>query len=77
MGLGCLVKEAHLDVDPSIPPKICPVRRIPYSLRDRLKQELDEMEKIHVIEKVTKPTKWSLNIINVLKLFLKGPKKQT
>lgn len=62
-GLGCLPYKAHLDVDPNIPPKVFPVRRIPYSLENRLKDELKCMEPQKVIEKVEKPTKWVNSIV--------------
>lgn len=66
-GLGCLPYKAHLDIDSSVPPKICPVRRIPYSLENRLKDELKNMEELKVIEKVEKPTKWVNSIVLVEK----------
>lgn len=66
-GLGCLQYKAHLDIDPNVTPKVCPVRRIPYSLEKRLKDELDNMEKLNVIEKVDKPTKWVNSIVLVEK----------
>lgn len=39
-------------------PVVCPPRRIPIALHDRLKDELDSMEKNKIIAKVTEPTDW-------------------
>lgn len=66
-GLGCLPTEVHLEVDESIKPKICPVRRIPYALHDKLKEELDRMEKLKVIEKINEPTEWVNSFVPVEK----------
>lgn len=66
-GLGCLPYKAHLDIDMNIKPKVCPVRRIPYSLQNKLKGELDEMIRLKVIEKVNKPTPWVNSIVLVEK----------
>lgn len=66
-GLGCLPYKAHIDIDSSVTPKVCPVRRIPYSLEKRLKEELEYMEELQVIEKVDKPTKWVNSIVLVEK----------
>ncbi|XP_030039191.2 uncharacterized protein K02A2.6 [Manduca sexta] len=66
-GLGCLPHKAHLHIDTSITPKICPVRRIPYALHSKLKVELDRMEHLQVIEKVSKPTEWVNAIVPIEK----------
>ncbi|CAH2093016.1 unnamed protein product [Euphydryas editha] len=66
-GLGCLPHKAHLHVDISVEPRICPVRRIPYALHPKLKNELDRMEKLQVIEKVTTPTDWVNTIVPIEK----------
>ncbi|KAJ8333874.1 hypothetical protein SKAU_G00411930 [Synaphobranchus kaupii] len=47
-----------LQLKPSATPVVCPPRRIPYALRSRLKEELDEMERMDIIQKVTEPTEW-------------------
>ena len=46
---------------------MCPPRRIPYALRSRLKDELDEMEKMDIIQKVTEPTEWVNALVAVEK----------
>ena len=37
---------------------VCPPRRVPFALRERLKVELDNMERDGIICKVTEPTQW-------------------
>ncbi|XP_073965804.1 uncharacterized protein [Choristoneura fumiferana] len=62
-GLGCLPGKCHIAVDPNVSPKIDAPRKIPFALHDRLKQELDHMEELDVITKVTEPTAW-LNVLS-------------
>ena len=54
--LGHLEKPYHIEIDPTISPVINPPRTIPAALRERLKAELDDMEKRGVIHKVEEPT---------------------
>jgi len=57
-GVGRLEGEIHLDVDDSVPPVQMPLRRIPFSVRDKVKVELERLQKAGIIEPVNKPTKW-------------------
>jgi len=57
-GLGRLEKPCHIEVDPTVTPVVNPPRTIPAALRDRLKTELEDMEKRGVIRKVEEPTDW-------------------
>ncbi|KAJ8332653.1 hypothetical protein SKAU_G00424420 [Synaphobranchus kaupii] len=50
-----------LQLKPSATPVACPPRRIPYALRSQLKEELDEMERMDIIQKVTEPTEYRFN----------------
>lgn len=52
-GLGCLSHECHITVDQNATPKINASRRVPFKLHTRLKEELDRMEKLMVVRKVT------------------------
>ncbi|XP_062610112.1 uncharacterized protein LOC134271904 [Saccostrea cucullata] len=52
MGLGCLPGEHKIQLDKNVPPVIHPCRKVPFTLHDKLKQELDRMEKANVICKV-------------------------
>ena len=37
---------------------VVPPRNLPAALRDRVKNTLDEMEKMNVIQRVDEPTEW-------------------
>lgn len=66
-GLGCLPGEIHLDTDPGVMPKIDAARKVPFSLHDKLKRELDNMEQQEVITKVTEPSSWVSSLVLVEK----------
>ena len=57
-GVGRLHGEVHLEVDPSAKPVQMPPRRLPLPLKERVKQELDELCKNDIIEPVTQPSEW-------------------
>ena len=57
-GLGRLPGKAHLQVDPTVPPMIAPLRRTAVSLKPKLKQELERLQKVEVIQEVDEPTDW-------------------
>ena len=57
-GIGCLQTEHEICVDPAIKPALHAARRIPMSMLDKVKQELDSMEQSHIITKVDEPTEW-------------------
>ena len=64
-GLGRLEKPLHTEKDPTDtrcnppPPPPPPVEQYqPLALRERVKEELDDMEKRGVIRKVEEPTDW-------------------
>ena len=44
-GLGRPEKPYHIEVDPKVTPVINPPRTVPAALCDRVKEELDDMEK--------------------------------
>ena len=56
--LGCLPGYYKVQLDTSILPVVEPCRRIPFALHDRVRAELQRMEDIGVIAKVTQPTDW-------------------
>ena len=43
-GLGCIPGEHTIKVDQSIPAVVHPPRKVPVSLKDKIKDELDRME---------------------------------
>lgn len=62
-GIGKFREKYHIVVDKDVPPVIHPVRRCPIGIRDDIKQELDEMEQLQVIERVTEPTDWVSSLV--------------
>ena len=66
-GLGKLSPEHHISLREDAEPVIHPPRKIPVTLRNKLKKESDEMEKNEVIEKVEEPTEWVKSLVLVEK----------
>lgn len=66
-GLGCLSGEHTIRVDKSVPPVIHPCRKVPFALQKPLKDELDRMENLEVIEKIDEPTEWVSSLVIVEK----------
>ncbi|CAB4013856.1 Hypothetical predicted protein [Paramuricea clavata] len=65
--LGTLPKVHKIVIDPSVPPVIHPPRRVPITIQPKLKEELDRMEKLGVISKVTESTDWVSSLVVVEK----------
>ena len=42
-GIGCLDESYHIKIDPSVKPVLHPPRRVPVTLKDPLKKELDRI----------------------------------
>ena len=56
-GLGCISEVVyHIDIKPESKPIVHPPRRVPVTLRPKVKQELERMKKLNVIEKVEEAT---------------------
>ena len=66
-GLGCLPGQHAIDIDKGVPPTASACRKVPFALRDPLKQELKRMEQLGVIARVDKPTPWVSAIVIVKK----------
>ena len=62
-GLGTLGPALHLEVDPEMSPVQLPPRKIPESLEQPLREHLDELVKLEVIERVDYPTDWVSAIV--------------
>ena len=56
-GLGSLDGDYHMQIIGSVAPVVHLPRKAPFALKERLKAELDRMETIGAITKVTEPTK--------------------
>ena len=50
--------EASLKLDQHVTPKVLPCRRIPLSLKDKVKAELDSLIKRGILEEINEPTEW-------------------
>ena len=57
-GLGRLAKPYHIGIYPTVSPVINHPRTIPASHRERVKAEVNDMEKRGVIRKFEEPTNW-------------------
>uniref|UniRef100_A0A146LC45 RNA-directed DNA polymerase n=1 Tax=Lygus hesperus TaxID=30085 RepID=A0A146LC45_LYGHE len=66
-GIGRINYEIKLEVDPLVKPVISPARRIPYALLPQVKEELDRMLKLDIIEEITEPTEWVSQLIVIRK----------
>ena len=66
-GLGCLAEPYKIKIDHEIPPVVCPLKNQPVTLRERLKEELNNMERLGVIKKVEIPTDWVNSLVIVEK----------
>ena len=66
-GLGCLQDPYHIEVDPNVAPVVNPARKVPVAIKDRVKAELEEMEKKSVIREVDVPTHWVNSVVIVEK----------
>ena len=66
-GLGCLPGEHNIQVDSSVPPVVHACRKVPFALKEKLKDELDRMEALDVIVKEDKPTDWVSSLVIVEK----------
>nr|XP_054767488.1 uncharacterized protein K02A2.6-like [Lytechinus pictus] len=66
-GLGKMPGTVHLQTDSSVEPVIMPPRRVPIVVKDKLKQELERLEKLNVVAKVTEPTEWVSGLVVVQK----------
>ena len=65
--LGQLLGEIHLEVDPCVTPNVAATRRIPVSIKNNLKAELEKLVKKKVIEPVSEPTPWVSALALVVK----------
>ncbi|VDI17945.1 Hypothetical predicted protein [Mytilus galloprovincialis] len=67
-GVGKLVDfQLKIPIDKSIQPVIQPLRRIPYHLRGKLEEKLNELVEQDIIEAVNGPSQWTSPIVVVPK----------
>ena len=67
-GLGKLKNyQLELNIDESVTPVAQPIRRIPFSRREKIEEKLRELEDMDVMENVDGPTKWMNTLVTVEK----------
>ena len=65
--LGTLKDEkVSIHFDPSVPPKFCKARSLPYAMREKVEEELQHLQDQGIISSV-KYSKWATPIVPVLK----------
>ena len=62
-GLGEMPGEVHLHADPDVKPVINPPRKVPIALKPKLKDELNRLETMGVLCKVTESTDWVSSLV--------------
>ena len=66
--LGCTTNvQYHINIDQTFKHVIHPPRHIPVTLRPKIQDELECMEKLNVIEKVEVPTEWVNSMVTIIK----------
>ncbi|XP_077977479.1 uncharacterized protein LOC144433041 [Glandiceps talaboti] len=67
-GVGKLKEyQVKLHIDPDVTPVAQPVRRTPFSLRQKVKAKVDELIEMDIIEPVDGPTPWVSPVVVVPK----------
>lgn len=67
-GLGCISNVTHrIKIDPACKPVVHPPRKIPVTIRSKVKEELQRMERLNVIERIHEPTDWVNSMVTVVK----------
>ena len=62
-GLGKLPRKVHLQVDPICQPVILPARKVPVSVKEKFKAELERLQDLKVIAPVDQPTEWASQFV--------------
>ena len=57
-GIGKLAGDCEIHLKEDVTPIVHPARKVPISMRDKLKDKLACHEKLEIIEKVSQPTEW-------------------
>ena len=65
--IGCLPGAHHITIDETATPIIHPPRRVPHSLKPKLKEELQRMVDLEVIEPASGPSDWVNSMVIVEK----------
>ena len=66
-GMGQLEGEYHLEVNSEILAFVHPPRKVPVSIKEKLKEELDALVEQKIIAPVSRPTPWVSSLVVVSK----------
>ena len=56
--MGCLSREYRIQINPNVSSVITPPRKIPHAIKPKLKEEIDRLLRLNIIEPVSTPTEW-------------------
>lgn len=76
-GLGLFPEKCKLVLKENVSPVINTARRVPLSIKDKLKNTLDHLVKIKAIATVNEPVDWISNIVildKILKILIEHSK---
>lgn len=65
--VGCVPQKFKITMKENAQPVVSAPRKIPFSLHDKVKFELDKLQSMNIIDKVVKPTDWVSPIVIVVK----------
>ena len=65
--LGTLPGNVHFQVDPDCKPVILPARKVPMSVWETFKEEIQRLERLTVITPADEPTEWVSQIVVAVK----------
>nr|XP_037276685.1 uncharacterized protein LOC119169736 [Rhipicephalus microplus] len=65
-GTGCVKRVYNMVLNKGTVPVVQPTRRVPLTLQKPLKEELECMERGHIITKVDKPTDWEIEYLGAV-----------
>ena len=66
-GLGCLKDEHNIKVEKTVTPVVHATRQVPLNIMEKVKKELDSIEKSKILSKTENPSKWVSSMIVVEK----------
>ncbi len=70
-GTGCVPGLQHIHINRAVTLVVCPPTKVPLALQDKIKCELEGMEKNGVVGRQTEPTDWVNGMVTVQQLCKK------
>jgi len=62
-GMGSFPDEVSIKLNNDTKSKICPARRVPHAIKNKLKETLTELVSLGIIEEVNEPCEWVSNMV--------------